>query len=191
MSYNKSGCGEAQPPIPTFADGGHLKSYLTSHSAFSLEVSGFSQCFQEPFRHFTACWAIETSTEFLFVGMAIASPTRVLFTPLTPATSLLHATDQESIGRMSSRRPSMSAPLQRSEHPVGSRTAEPVMFCASALQDGDGAGLSVAVLVATHAVGKPHLRAGHLPGACAAAQMVSDFDHLGDAGRADRVPSVE
>jgi hypothetical protein len=25
VSYNKSGCGEAQPPIPTFAGGGHLR----------------------------------------------------------------------------------------------------------------------------------------------------------------------
>jgi hypothetical protein len=40
---------------------------------FSLEVSGFSQCFQEPFRHFAAFWAIEITTEFLFVGMAIVS----------------------------------------------------------------------------------------------------------------------
>src|SRR4030081_2781777 len=36
----------------------------------SLEVSGFSQCFQEPFRYFAAFWAIEITTEFLFVGMA-------------------------------------------------------------------------------------------------------------------------
>src|SRR6267142_4783930 len=41
---------------------------------FSLEVSGFSQCFQKPFRHFVAFWAIEITTEFLFVGMAVASP---------------------------------------------------------------------------------------------------------------------
>jgi hypothetical protein len=40
---------------------------------FSLEVSGFSQCFQEPFRHFAAFWAIEITTEFLFVGMAITT----------------------------------------------------------------------------------------------------------------------
>jgi len=32
---------------------------------FSLEVSGFSQCFQKPFRHFVAFWAIEITTEFL------------------------------------------------------------------------------------------------------------------------------
>ena len=37
---------------------------------FSLEVSGFPQCFQEPFRHFAAFWAVEITTEFLFVGMA-------------------------------------------------------------------------------------------------------------------------
>jgi hypothetical protein len=37
---------------------------------FSLEISGFSQCFQELFRHFAAFWAIEITTEFLFVGMA-------------------------------------------------------------------------------------------------------------------------
>jgi hypothetical protein len=48
---------------------------------FSLEVSGFSQCFQEPFRHFAAFWAIEITTEFLFVGMAGASPMRVLCKP--------------------------------------------------------------------------------------------------------------
>ena len=41
---------------------------------FSLEVSGFSQCFQEPFRHFSASWLIEIVTEFLFVGMTIAAP---------------------------------------------------------------------------------------------------------------------
>jgi hypothetical protein len=48
---------------------------------FSLEISRFPQCFQEPFRHFAAFWAIEIATEFLFVGMAITSPMRVLFTP--------------------------------------------------------------------------------------------------------------
>src|SRR4030088_766127 len=41
---------------------------------FSLEVSGFSQCFQEPFRHFSVFWAVEIATEFLFVRMAVASP---------------------------------------------------------------------------------------------------------------------
>jgi hypothetical protein len=46
---------------------------------FSLEVSGFPQCFQEPFRHFAAFWAIEITTEFLFVGMAVARSMRVLF----------------------------------------------------------------------------------------------------------------
>jgi hypothetical protein len=51
--------GEAQPPIPTFANGGHLKSGRSVRDAFSLEVSGFSQCFQEPFRHIAAFWAIE------------------------------------------------------------------------------------------------------------------------------------
>lgn len=30
----------------------------------------FSRCFQQPFRHFAAFWAIEITTEFLFVGMA-------------------------------------------------------------------------------------------------------------------------
>ncbi len=40
---------------------------------FSLEVSGILQCFQNPFRHFAAFWAIEITTEFLFVGMAGAS----------------------------------------------------------------------------------------------------------------------
>jgi hypothetical protein len=35
-----------------------------------LEVSGFSRFFQQPFRHFAAFWAIEITTEFLFVGMA-------------------------------------------------------------------------------------------------------------------------
>jgi len=34
------------------------------------EVSGFPQCLQEPFRYFAAFWAIEITTEFLFVGMA-------------------------------------------------------------------------------------------------------------------------
>jgi len=37
---------------------------------FSLEVGKFPQCFQEPFRHFAAFWAIEITTEFLVVGMA-------------------------------------------------------------------------------------------------------------------------
>jgi hypothetical protein len=37
---------------------------------FSLEVSGFSQCFQDLFRHSAAFWSIEITTEFLFVGMA-------------------------------------------------------------------------------------------------------------------------
>jgi hypothetical protein len=36
--------------------------------------------FQEPFRHFSAFWAIEIATEFLFVG-TVASPMRVLFKP--------------------------------------------------------------------------------------------------------------
>src|SRR6266481_7892326 len=45
---------------------------------FSLEVSGFSQCFHGPFRHFAAFRAIEITTEFLFVGMAVASRVRVL-----------------------------------------------------------------------------------------------------------------
>jgi hypothetical protein len=35
-----------------------------------LEVSGFSRFLQHPFRHFAAFWAIEITTEFLFVGMA-------------------------------------------------------------------------------------------------------------------------
>src|SRR5258705_4435678 len=39
---------------------------------FSLEVSAFAQCFQKPFRHFAAFWAIETTMEFPFVGMAVA-----------------------------------------------------------------------------------------------------------------------
>jgi hypothetical protein len=47
-----------------------------------LEVSGFLQCFQEPFRHFAAFWAIEITTEFLFVGMAVTSPMRIFFTSL-------------------------------------------------------------------------------------------------------------
>jgi hypothetical protein len=39
---------------------------------FSLEVGKFPQCLQEPFRHFTAFWAIEITTEFFVVGMALA-----------------------------------------------------------------------------------------------------------------------
>jgi len=35
-----------------------------------LEVFGFSRFFQQPFRHFAPFWAIEITTEFLFVGMA-------------------------------------------------------------------------------------------------------------------------
>lgn len=38
---------------------------------FSLEVGKFPQCFQVPFRHFAAFWAIEIATEFLFVGMVL------------------------------------------------------------------------------------------------------------------------
>src|SRR5712664_3611924 len=64
---------------------------------FSLEVSGISQCFQRPFRHFAAFWAIEITTELLFVGMAVASPCASFSSHLTAATSLLHTTDQESI----------------------------------------------------------------------------------------------
>jgi len=45
-----------------------------------LEVSRFSQCFQESVPHFAAFPAIEINMEFLFVGMAIASPVRVLST---------------------------------------------------------------------------------------------------------------
>ncbi len=39
----------------------------------------------------------QLSGRFLFVGMAVARPLRVLFKPLTVATSLIHTTDQESI----------------------------------------------------------------------------------------------
>ena len=46
----------------------------------SLEVVKFQQRFQKPFRHFAAFWAIEITTEFLFVGMA-RGPTRVVFKP--------------------------------------------------------------------------------------------------------------
>jgi hypothetical protein len=35
------GCGEAQPPIPSFADGGCLMSYCTGQAVFSLEVDEF------------------------------------------------------------------------------------------------------------------------------------------------------
>jgi hypothetical protein len=45
-----------------------VKGIEPSYSA--LEVSGIPQCFQEPFRHFAAFWAIQITTEFLFVGMA-------------------------------------------------------------------------------------------------------------------------
>jgi hypothetical protein len=41
---------------------------------FSLEVFEFLQCFQEPFRHIAAFWAIEITTEFLFVVMTITAP---------------------------------------------------------------------------------------------------------------------
>ena len=44
----------------------------------SLRISAI---FLEPFRLFAAFWAIEITTELLFVGMAIASPLRVLFKP--------------------------------------------------------------------------------------------------------------
>jgi hypothetical protein len=55
---------------------------------FSLEVGKFPQCFQEPFRHFSASWAIEMTTEFLFVGMAIAGPCAFFSSHLTAATRL-------------------------------------------------------------------------------------------------------
>src|SRR5258708_33241924 len=48
---------------------------------FSLEVSGFSQCFQKPFRHFAAFWAIEITRDFFLVGMEVACPTLVLSEP--------------------------------------------------------------------------------------------------------------
>jgi hypothetical protein len=74
-----------------------------------LEVSGFSQCFQEPFRHLTAFWAIEITTELLFVGMAVATLCASFSSHLTVATSLLQTTDQapiwddqESIGGLDS-----------------------------------------------------------------------------------------
>jgi hypothetical protein len=41
---------------------------------FRLEVSGFPQCFQGPFRYFVAFWAIETTREILFVGMPVRAP---------------------------------------------------------------------------------------------------------------------
>ena len=56
---------------------------------FSLEVSRFPQCFQEPLRHFVAFWAIEITREFLFVGMAVASPVRVHFKPFVGGYKLI------------------------------------------------------------------------------------------------------
>ena len=54
-----------------------LKGTEPSYSAW--KSANFLQCFQKPFRHFAAFWAIEITTEFLFVGMTIASPMRILF----------------------------------------------------------------------------------------------------------------
>jgi hypothetical protein len=48
------------------------------YSDLRQAVSGFPQCFQKPFRHFPAFWAIEITTEFLFVGMA-TQPKRSFF----------------------------------------------------------------------------------------------------------------
>ncbi len=45
------GARDMQPPIPTFADGGYLKSYRTSHAVFSLEVE-FRNAFNGRFWHF-------------------------------------------------------------------------------------------------------------------------------------------
>jgi hypothetical protein len=60
---------------------------MLAADGIQLGVDQFPQCLYSPFRNFTAFWAIETTSEFLFVGMAIASPMRVLFKPLTAATS--------------------------------------------------------------------------------------------------------
>jgi hypothetical protein len=58
---------------------------------FSLEVGKFPQCFQKPFRHFAAFWAIEINTEFLFVGMAIATQAFILCSAVFA--------DKDAIGR--------------------------------------------------------------------------------------------
>lgn len=55
----------------------YSKSSLSDHRmlgqmVFSFEVSGFSQCFQKPFRYLAAFLAIEISKEFPFIGMAVA-----------------------------------------------------------------------------------------------------------------------
>jgi hypothetical protein len=57
---------------------------------FSLEVGKFPQCFQKLFQHFAAFWAIEITTEFLFVGMAVLAhwSTASPFTPMVPGKAL-------------------------------------------------------------------------------------------------------
>jgi hypothetical protein len=53
-----------------------MKGVAPLYSAWKF--GKFPQCFQKPFRHFAALWAIEITREFRFVGMA-TSPLRVLF----------------------------------------------------------------------------------------------------------------
>jgi hypothetical protein len=69
---------------------------------FRLEVSGFSQGFQGPFRYFAAFWTIEITTEFLFVGIAPASPMRVLFKPFDGGylSVDIHRRDDQSFGSL-------------------------------------------------------------------------------------------
>jgi hypothetical protein len=61
MSYNESGCGDMQPSQIAIRSSG-LSSHLML-VADGIQVGSL-------FRHFAAFWAIEITTEFLFVGMA-------------------------------------------------------------------------------------------------------------------------
>ena len=59
--------------------------------------------YQKLFRHFAAFCAIEITTQFLFVGMAVASPMRVHFKPFIGGYKLIKSqpgTGQESIARI-------------------------------------------------------------------------------------------
>jgi hypothetical protein len=83
-----------------------------------LEVSGFSQCLQKPFRHFSARWAIGITKEFRFVRMAV--PTGRAATNCVQAAGVITARPVASIARLTQdptrlRRlgPASPSPVQR------------------------------------------------------------------------------
>ncbi len=66
-----------------------VKGTEPSYSAW--KSPGFRNAFKGGFRHFAAFWAIEITTEFLFVGMAVAG---VLSSRLPVVRARPHTTDQ-------------------------------------------------------------------------------------------------